>query len=413
MLKRLLDIFVAAIALLLLSPLLLLVSLLIAVKMKRPVIFSQLRPGLHSKAFTMFKFRTMSDETSAKGVLLADEDRLLTLGKWLRATSIDELPGLFNVLLGQMSLIGPRPLLVEYLPLYSPDQRRRHEMRPGITGWAQVNGRNAISWEQKFEYDLWYVDNQSFWLDMKIVWMTLGKVLSRADISHSGEATMARFTGSKIKKPKKNLLIIGAGGHGKVVADCAEVMEQYDNIAFLDNHFPDNQQVCQWQIVGTPQEFESHLAANTDFFVAIGDNQIRHNISEQIKTANGALARLIHPSAVVSQYAKIGEGSLICANAVINIASHIGIGCIVNTGAIVDHDCVLGDYVHIAPGARLAGHISLGDFCLVGVGAVIIPGLVLGQDSILGAGSTLIVNLPKASVAVGCPAVVINKKRSK
>jgi len=194
--KRLVDILVAACALIVLSPLLLGIAALVCVKLGRPVLFRQKRPGLHGKPFFMVKFRSMSDERDASGALLPDAQRLSRFGRWLRTTSCDELPELWNVLLGSMSLVGPRPLLMEYLPLYSPAQARRHEVRPGITGWAQVNGRNAILWEQKLAYDTWYVDHRSLALDMKIIVMTVVAVLRRSDINQHGHATMEPFTGS-------------------------------------------------------------------------------------------------------------------------------------------------------------------------------------------------------------------------
>ena len=194
--KRLIDIVVAASALLLLAPLIILLSLLIAIKLGRPVIFKQTRPGLNGKLFDMIKFRSMSDDRDENGELLPDDVRLTKFGQLLRSTSLDELPGLWCVLTGKMSLVGPRPLLVEYLPLYSPEQARRHDVKPGITGWAQVNGRNAISWQEKFALDVWYVDNQSLWLDIKILFLTVKKVLVRADINEAGEVTMTKFTGN-------------------------------------------------------------------------------------------------------------------------------------------------------------------------------------------------------------------------
>ena len=166
-------------------------------KLGSPVLFTQVRPGVHGKPFLMVKFRTMTDERDASGALLPDAKRLTPFGRFLRASSLDELPELWNVLRGEMSLVGPRPLLMEYLPLYSPEQARRHEVRPGITGWAQVNGRNAISWADKFALDVWYVDNRSLWLDVKILWRTVRKVLVRDGISAAGEATMPKFTGQK------------------------------------------------------------------------------------------------------------------------------------------------------------------------------------------------------------------------
>lgn len=197
--KRLFDLFVSLLALMALWPVILLVGLLIRFKLGSPILFKQPRPGLHGKPFNMLKFRSMLDAADKYGNPLPDEQRLTRFGRVLRSTSLDELPGLINVLKGEMSLVGPRPLLVEYLPLYSPEQARRHEVRPGITGWAQVNGRNAISWEDKFTLDVWYVDNLSVWLDIKILFLTVKKVFVREGISAAGEATMSKFTGSRNK----------------------------------------------------------------------------------------------------------------------------------------------------------------------------------------------------------------------
>lgn len=196
MMKRFIDLCASVIALALLSPLIATVAILVYKNLGSPIVFRQVRPGLRGKLFNIIKFRTMLDAVDAQGNPLPDEVRLTSFGKFLRSTSLDELPGLWCVLKGDMSLVGPRPLLVEYLPLYSPEQARRHEVRPGITGWAQVNGRNAISWEDKFKLDVWYVNNQSLWLDIKILFLTVWKVVHRQDISADGEATMSRFTGS-------------------------------------------------------------------------------------------------------------------------------------------------------------------------------------------------------------------------
>jgi sugar transferase EpsL len=194
--KRLLDVVVAAIGLVLLSPLMAAVALLVRRRIGSPVFFVQERPGFGGRPFRIYKFRTMNEERDASGAPLPDERRLTPLGRLLRSTSLDELPELFNVLRGDMSLVGPRPLLMEYLALFTPEQARRHEVRPGITGWAQVNGRNAISWEEKFALDVWYVDNRSFLLDLKILARTAVKVLAREGIRQEGRATMERFTGS-------------------------------------------------------------------------------------------------------------------------------------------------------------------------------------------------------------------------
>ncbi len=195
--KRLLDIVWALMALVLLSPLLIAVVLLVAVFIGRPVFFTQQRPGLNGKPFTMIKFRSMTDKCDATGALLNDEERLTKFGSFLRATSLDELPEFINVLRGDMSVVGPRPLLTSYLPLYSERQMKRHEVRPGITGWAQVNGRNALDWKDKFELDVWYVENKSFLLDIKIICLTILTVLKREGISDGVSSTMTHFTGNK------------------------------------------------------------------------------------------------------------------------------------------------------------------------------------------------------------------------
>lgn len=196
MLKSLFDKTLALFLIILFSPIYIIVSVMILLNMGRPILFRQKRPGYKEKIFGIYKFRTMTNEKDINGELLPDEQRLVGVGKFIRSTSLDELPQLLNVLKGEMSFVGPRPLLIEYLPLYNDEQKRRHDVKPGITGWAQVNGRNAISWEQKFEYDVWYVDNQSFWLDIKILWMTFLKVVKRSDISSSSSATMEKFRGN-------------------------------------------------------------------------------------------------------------------------------------------------------------------------------------------------------------------------
>lgn len=203
MLKRLLDIVIASIALVLLSPLYFYVAYKVKKNLGSPVLFRQIRPGLHGKPFEMIKFRTMKDALDEQGNPLPDSERLTPFGKMLRSTSLDEMPELWNVIKGDMSVVGPRPLLMEYLPLYNKEQAKRHDVRPGMTGYAQVNGRNAISWEQKFKLDTWYVENRSLWLDFKIMLQTVKKVIAKDDISEAGEATMSKFTGTNIKELDK------------------------------------------------------------------------------------------------------------------------------------------------------------------------------------------------------------------
>ena len=194
--KRIFDVIVSFSVLLAFSPILLIVALLVRTKLGSPIFFTQIRPGLHGKPFKMVKFRTLTEQKDESGNYLPDADRLTSFGALLRSTSLDELPELWNVLKGDMSLVGPRPLLMEYLPLYTPEQYRRHEVRPGVTGWAQINGRNAIDWDTRFQLDVYYVDHQSFWFDMKIIVLTAAKVLKREGIQQEGQATVSKFTGS-------------------------------------------------------------------------------------------------------------------------------------------------------------------------------------------------------------------------
>lgn len=195
--KRIFDCIVSVFLLVVFSPVIILIALLVRLKLGSPVFFRQLRPGRFSRPFEMIKFRTMLDAVNPDGTQLQDKDRLTAFGSVLRSTSLDELPGLWNVVKGDMSLVGPRPLLMEYIPLYTESQMQRHDVRPGITGWAQVNGRNAITWEEKFDLDIWYVKNQSFWLDIWILLLTIKKVFLRDGISAEGEVTTQKFTGSR------------------------------------------------------------------------------------------------------------------------------------------------------------------------------------------------------------------------
>jgi sugar transferase EpsL len=201
--KRIFDLILVIPSLIVLSPVLIILYVLNAILLGTPVIYRQIRPGLRGEPFYIFKFRTMTDARDADGVLLADVVRLTSFGRFLRSTSLDELPELFNILKGDMSLVGPRPLLMQYLPRYTSEQARRHEVKPGLTGWAQINGRNAISWEEKFQLDIWYVDNWSLALDIKIIFLTIIKILKREGISQEGQATMSEFMGEQASKSSK------------------------------------------------------------------------------------------------------------------------------------------------------------------------------------------------------------------
>ena len=223
-LKRLLDFTLSSLGLIVLSPVFLSVAILVKIKLGSPVIFKQKRPGKNEKIFTLYKFRTMTDKKDENGKLLPDEIRLTKFGKFLRSTSLDELPELWNIVKGDMSLVGPRPLLVEYLPLYNETQKHRHDVRPGLTGLAQINGRNNVSWENRFEEDLKYIQKVTFTEDAKIIFKTIKKVICCEGISQEGNVTMQKFQGNQTQKDKekKKVVLIGAGGHAKVIADIIE-----------------------------------------------------------------------------------------------------------------------------------------------------------------------------------------------
>lgn len=401
--KRLFDIIASLVGLILLSPVIAIVAWQVRRKLGSPVLFRQVRPGKDAKPFEMIKFRTMLDAVDAHGKPLPDAERMTPFGSFLRSSSLDELPELWNVLKGEMSLVGPRPLLMEYLPLYSAEQYRRHELRPGITGWAQVNGRNAISWEDKFKLDTWYVDNQSFWLDIKIIFLTVKKVFVREGISAEGEATMSKFTGT----PKPQLAILGASGHGKVVADTA-VLLGYECV-FFDDAYPEKHTNEHWPIVGTGAQLTERLLEFTGVAVAIGNNVIRAEKLTELKGLGAVLPSLIHPSAVVSKYAEIGEGSVVFAGVVVNAFTKVGIGAILNTGCTLDHDCQLGDAVHISPGANLAGGVTVADCAWVGIGASVKQLVAIGNDAVVGSGAVVLKDVPTDAVMVGNPAKPIVK----
>ncbi len=392
--KRLFDFTAALVGLLLLSPIFILVTIGLFFANQGKPFFFQIRPGKDEKLFRIVKFKTMNDKTDAEGNLLSDAERLTTIGRFVRKTSLDEIPQLLNVLKGDMSLIGPRPLLVQYLPLYNAEQKKRHDVRPGITGWAQVNGRNAISWEQKFAYDVWYVEHCSLLLDLKILLRTIQKVVQSEGINANQEVTMEPFRGNS------NLLVFGAGGHAKVVVDCIEVEGKYTVAEILDDA-----EVTQF--IGNYKVNLRNKAtdyASFDAIIAIGNPMHREGLVQQLKTN---FIMTIHPSAVVSNHAELGSGCQVFATAVINAGARIGEHCIINTGAIIEHDCELGDYVHVAPNATLGGNVKVGAKTHIGIGASIKQNVVIGKSVIIGAGAVVLDDLPDNCTAVGVPAKII------
>ncbi|WP_456090327.1 NeuD/PglB/VioB family sugar acetyltransferase [Neisseria sp.] len=401
--KRLFDIVASASGLIILSPVFLILVYLIRKNLGSPVFFIQERPGKDGRPFKMIKFRSMRDAIDKDGNPLPDSERLTDFGKKLRAASLDELPELWNVLKGNMSLVGPRPLLMGYLPLYNEFQNRRHEMKPGITGWAQVNGRNALSWDEKFSCDVWYIDHYSFWLDMKILFLTVKKVFIKEGISAEGEATMLPFTGNR------KLAVIGAGGHGKVVAELAAALGTYGEIVFLDDRAQGS--VNGFPVIGTTLLLENSLSPEQyDVAVAVGNNRIRRQIAEKAATLGFSLPVLIHPGAYVSPSATVGQGCVVMAKAVVQADSVLKDGVIVNTAATVDHDCLLDAFVHISPGAHLSGNTHIGEESWIGTGACSRQQIRIGSRATIGAGAVVVRDVSDGMTVAGNPAKPLPRK---
>lgn len=403
--KRVLDLAVSMVVLVLLAPVLMVTAVLVRVRLGSPVIFRQRRPGRDGRPFQMWKFRTMTDARDVRENLLPDEQRLTRFGQLLRSTSLDELPELWNVLRGEMSLVGPRPLLMEYLDRYTPEQARRHEARPGITGWAQVNGRNSLSWEEKFEHDVWYVEHCSLGLDLKILWKTLVNVVRRDGIHAAGHATMPKFQGFTSNEPKPHdepgdgVVVIGAGGHAKVVIATLQAAGHDVQAVFDDDASRWGQEILGIAIEGPIRRLEG--GDGRPAVLAIGDNDLRRKLAANL---NLRWLSVVHPAATVHESVELNPGAVVFAGAVVQPDAVIGCHAIVNTGASVDHDGRIGDFVHIGPGARLAGEVRLDEGVFVGAGAVVIPGVTVRRGSVVGAGSTVLGDVPEKAVAVGSPA---------
>lgn len=409
--KRLFDLVAACLLLIPLAPVLAGLAALVWWWHGRPVVFCQSRPGKEGRIFRIYKFRTMTDARDADGKLLPDEQRLTRFGIWLRSTSLDELPELWNILRGDMSFVGPRPLLERYLPLYTLEQARRHDVRPGLTGWAQVNGRNATSWEERLEQDVWYVRHLSFGLDLYILWATVGKVLKRDGISAENAATMPEFTGSlsltgmPYAVPNDNsrgVIVIGGGGHAAVVISTLRAAGHVVVGVYDDDTQLQGQSILGVTVLGAIADLPPD--PEQPAVLGIGSNQVRRRLAEQLSLR---WISVVHPQAWIADEAVMGDGCVIMAGAVIQPRSIIGRHAIINTSATVDHDCKLGDYVHLAPGVHLAGNVQVGAGSFLGIGACVIPGQRIGGETTIGAGATVIGNLPDGVVAVGCPARII------
>ncbi|MDM1717158.1 NeuD/PglB/VioB family sugar acetyltransferase [Thiopseudomonas alkaliphila] len=396
MLKRLFDIIASALGLIILSPVIAIVAWQVKKKLGSPVLFRQIRPGLNGKPFEMIKFRTMLDAYDKEGNPLPNEQRFTKFGNFLRSTSLDELPELWNVLKGDMSLVGPRPLLVEYLPLYNKEQARRHEVRPGVTGWAQVNGRNAISWEEKFELDTWYVDNNSLWLDIKILFLTVKKVFIREGISNSENVTMPKFKGSK------QLIIVGASGFGKEVAWLAERLELPIKGFLDDNTSLSGKEFYGYPVLGCVSEWINYTGC--EFVLAIASPKVRKKIVDlMFEQGQPVFKTLVDPS-VQTHKLSIGKGCIVCAGTVITADVTIGDYCIVNKLCSIGHDVKIKNYVTVAPMVMLGGHVVLEEEVEIGASSAIRQGLAVDIKSMVGMGAIVTKSIAANTVVVGNPA---------
>lgn len=409
MLKRLFDIVVSSLALIVLLPVYCLVYYKVKQNLGTPVLFRQIRPGLNGQPFEMIKFRTMKDEIDENGELLPDAERLTPFGKMLRATSLDELPELWNVLKGDMSLVGPRPLLMEYLPLYNEQQAKRHNVRPGITGYAQVNGRNAISWEQKFELDTWYVEHQSFWLDIQILFKTVKKVFFKEDINAEGEATMSKFEGTRSKQV---YAIYGASGCGRSLMPVARsylAKQGIDaDIYFIDDSLNDEVLINNHKAVNY-ETFKNLDIANKFILVAIANSTIRENLVTKVVNDNLNLWSIFADNVVIMDDVEIGAGTAISPFVTIGANVKIGKAFHANLYSYVEHDCMIGDFVTFAPSVKCNGNIHIEDHVYIGAGAVIKQGspnkpLVIGKGAVIGMGAVVTKDVPANTTVVGNPA---------
>lgn len=397
LLKPWLERLVAAVLLSVLAPVFVVLAAAVRIAMPGPALFTQTRTGKSGRCFQLIKFRTMTDARDVDGRLLPDSNRITPFGQWLRSTSLDELPELWNVLRGDMSLVGPRPLLPEYLPLYTKSEQRRHEVLPGITGWAQVNGRNELSWERKFELDAWYVDHSSFIVDLKIILLTIGRVLDRRGVTQPGSATAEPLTACR-----KGIVVLGAGGHASVVIATLQAAGINVAAAYDDDSTKHGQMLLGIPIRGSLSDVEP--SEKRAAVVALGDSGLRRDVAAFYPFD---WRTVVHPAATVHDTVSLGAGTVVFANAIVQPNCRIGKHAIINTSASIDHDCSIGDFAHVAPGAVLAGGVTVGAHSLVGVGSCVAPGVTIGRHTMVGAGATVVRDLPDDVVAIGCPARIV------
>ena len=364
----------------------------------------------------LLKFRTMSDGRDAGGKLLPDADRMTRVGRLLRATSLDELPQLWNVLHGDISLVGPRPLLMEYLSRYSPQQARRHDVMPGITGWAQINGRNALTWKEKFALDIWYVDNWTMMLDLRIVMLTFMRVLKRDGISRAGHVTMPEFMGANVAAPlksrdrdvgvKMNLCIYCSGGFGKEVLDIARRLNRahslWDRIVFLDD-MREESSFYGADVFRLEAARERFGAAAMQAVIANGEPFVRKALLEKLDKAGIDTASLVDDRAVISETATIGAGAIIFPGCFVSSMAVIGRNIAIIAGSTIGHDTVFGDNCMVSGQVNIGGGCSIGSESYLGMGAQVKEHTRIGRAAIVGMGSIVFADIPDEVIALGNP----------
>ena len=398
--KRFFDIVFAIGLLIFLSPALILVAVLVKFFIGSPIFFKQIRPGKNGKPFGLVKFRTMTNATDANGDVLKDSLRLTGFGEWLRKSSLDELPELWNILCGDMSFVGPRPLLMEYLKYYNQSQNKRHTVKPGLTGLAQINGRNNLSWEEKFEFDIEYIEKYNFLFDVRIISKTILKVLLRDGVNPTGAVSVKRFDESF------PVAVIGAGGHAKMILSVLLENSSHIKGCYEDDSSKWSKTIFDVPIVGPVSKVKS--LTNCRSIVAVGDNAIRESLVQKLPEVNWLTA--ISNLSSIHKSVGIGEGTVVAAGAVLQPASSIGKHVIINTGATLDHDVVIRDFVSIGPNATLSGGVVVGPLCMLGAGCIILPGVTIGEKARIGAGAVVTKNVRAGDTVVGCPAKPVPSK---
>ncbi|UCF09366.1 MAG: NeuD/PglB/VioB family sugar acetyltransferase [Candidatus Bipolaricaulota bacterium] len=386
----------------------------LAIKLERTgrVFFRQERIGWRGEPFRMWKLRTMVEgaQDEGLGVTVCDGDpRFTRVGRALRAWGIDELPQLFNVLAGEMSLVGPRPTLAYQEEQYSPRQRRRLEMRPGITSLAVVSGRNALPWSERIELDLWYVDHASLGLDLRILLRTLWCVLVTREGLYGEGGINDPFTGGRTlgmnDNQRQRLVVYGAGGHGRVVLDTALASGRFEVCGLIDDDpATHGSSLLGVSVLGAVDVLDRAGLSDVPAVVAIGDPAARRRCADALHRRGSRFACLVHPTAVVGSDVTIGEGAVVLPLAVVHTGAEIGRHAIVNTGVIVEHDAVVGAFAHLSPGVRLGGEAHVGEGSHVGLGAVVLPGVRVASSAIVAAGAVVIGDVPEGCTVAGVPA---------